>query len=113
MKSSALALATAAALMFGATSLSFAQDASTTTSSGTATTAEECLILQDAGATPPGESLVNDQENDSDGEAGDNGEDDGDTSAELAGSSDSTDATGAVDDTTPSDCPEVNETDEE
>ncbi len=113
MKSSALALATAAALMFGATSVSFAQDASTTTSSGTATTAEECLVLQDAGATPPGESLVNDQEDDGDAMAGDIEDDGDDTSAELGGSSDSTDATGAVDDTTPADCPEVNETDEE
>ncbi|WP_108398391.1 hypothetical protein [Devosia submarina] len=94
MKSSALALATAAALMFGATSVSFAQDASTTTAP---TSAEECLELQAAGSTAPDESLVNEQEDDNSAETA--------TGTE----SDSTDAAGAIDDTTPADCPVVNE----
>lgn len=101
MKSSVLALATAAALMFGATSATFAQDASATTAPGSTPTAEECLALQGAGATPPNESLVSEQESDSDNETATGTESDG------------SDATGAVDDENPEGCPDLTETNDE
>ncbi len=180
MKSSALALMTAAALLFGANSVSFAQDATspsaptaqecadlgeagtsesnaslvedqesdsddetatgTESSSGdastavddrtadcadtgtdgaaatggaaaagtttgaaetTALTAEECLALQGAGATPPGESLVSEQESDTDNETA--------TGTESS----SSDATGAIDDENPEGCPDLTETNDE
>ncbi|HEY0034572.1 MAG TPA: hypothetical protein VGB81_15025 [Devosia sp.] len=91
MKSSAIALMTAAALMFGANAVSYAQDAATTT---TTPTAEECADLGDAGTSENGESLVSDQEEDSDDETATGSE------------SSSGDASTAVDDRT-LDCPPV------
>lgn len=92
MKSSALALITAAALLFGANAVSFAQEANSATTTAPAST-EECLALAEAG-TPDGESLVGDQENEADQQSATGGE------------TSQSDSTGAVDDTTPADCPE-------
>jgi len=82
MKASVLALLTAAALSFGATSVAFAQDATTSTPP----TDEECLVEQGAGATPPGESLVSEEPSD-----------DSESSSEPR----------AVDDKVPEGCPDL------
>lgn len=79
-------------------------DATATTTEGAATTeltAEECLALQGAGATPPGESLVTEQESDTDNETA--------TGTESS----SSDATGAIDDENPEGCPDLTETNDE
>jgi hypothetical protein len=70
MKSSAIALMTAAALLFGANSVSLAQDATTTTPTANPASAEECAVLENGGTTDTNVSLT---ESDEDTEEGTDG----------------------------------------
>lgn len=87
MKSSALALITAAALMFGASSVSFAQDAAAPATE--TTTNEECPALT-ADDAETAASLVDENDTDTEGTSGGSGTDD-------AASSESTDTEGNTD----------------